>query len=334
MRWGDYAAHAAAFWAAVLFGASVVATWIVVQQIPPLTLALLRFGQGGLILVLALLVAAPGLLRVRLRDLPFLFALGAILFAVFPVTFNAGLRLTTASRGLLMLASMPLWTAVLARAVGSERLGLRPLLGVLLSIVGVGLVLHGRGLSWDETTQTMKGDGLMLLAAACGALYSVLAPRALGRYPAVTVTAYAMVLGTLLVLPASLAAGLSSGLADVDDTAIIIVVFLGVLGGALGYLLWTFALARLSPTQVTVYVNLNPIVATAAVLMRERLTLAFGAGLLAVVGGVLLVNWPGCGAASHLDQGIVNGRVQREGGAQSGEREDPRDRPGLGRHDS
>jgi drug/metabolite transporter (DMT)-like permease len=73
-----------------------------------------------------------------------------------------------------------------------------------------------------------------------------------------------------------------------------LLVFLGVFGGALGFFLWTFALTRLTPTQVAVYINLNPLVAIvlAAALLAEHLTIVFAAGFGAVLVGVLLVNWP------------------------------------------
>jgi drug/metabolite transporter (DMT)-like permease len=74
-----------------------------------------------------------------------------------------------------------------------------------------------------------------------------------------------------------------------------LVLFLGIFGGAIGYFLWTFALTRLSPTQVAVYANLNPMIAIllGATLLAERLTGIFIAGFVAVLGGVLLVNLPG-----------------------------------------
>ena len=73
-----------------------------------------------------------------------------------------------------------------------------------------------------------------------------------------------------------------------------LVVFLGVLGGSAAFFLWTLALSRLTPTQVAVYVNLNPVVAAllAILLLGERRSLLFVVGFLAVVTGVLLVNWP------------------------------------------
>jgi drug/metabolite transporter (DMT)-like permease len=299
------AANAGAFVAAVLFGSSVVAVRVAVQEVPPLSLAILRFGQGGLLLVLVLVLAgARDLLRVKWRDLPLLLILGAVLFTIFPVTFNASLRLIEASRGALILATIPLWSALLARAAGSERLSPRQLAGVFLSLVGVGLALAEGGLSWQGGLGTLAGDALMLVTALCGAAYAVLAQPAFARYNAVTVTTYAMALGTLLLLPAALLEGMVGVLPRLDPQTVALLVFLGVFGGALGFFLWTFALTWLTPTQVAVYINLNPLVAMvlAAALLAEDLTIGFAAGFGMVLLGVLLVNWPKRGGVAPADR--------------------------------
>jgi len=290
----NFSGNFAAFLAASLFGASVVATRVAVQEIPPLNLAVLRFGQGGLILLLCLFIGARNLLKVKRQDLPFLVLLGAILFAVFPVTFNIGLRFTEASRGALMLATTPIWSVWLARAARRERLVFRQVAGILITFAGVAMVLTERGLNWQGTSLALVGDGFMLLTAFCGALYGVLAQRMLARYSALTVTTYAMVFGTLLLFPAALVEGLPQAFVLIDVKVAALIVFLGIFGGALGYFLWTFALTRLTPTQVAVYVNVNPMVAIilGAVLLVEKLTGVFVVGFVAVVVGVLLVNWP------------------------------------------
>jgi drug/metabolite transporter (DMT)-like permease len=288
---GRLAANAAAFVAAVLFGSSVVAVRVAVQEVPPLSLAVLRFGQGGLLLVFVLLlIGVRDLLRVRWRDLPLLLLLGAVLFTVFPVTFNASLRLIEASRGALILATIPLWSALLGRIARSERLAPRQ--------------LAERGVGSQGGLGSLAGDGLMLVTALCGAAYAVLAQRAFARYGALTVTTYAMVLGTLLLLPAALVEGLVGVLPQLDRQTVALLVFLGVFGGALGFFLWTFALTRLTPTQVAVYINLNPLVAIvlAAALLAERLTIVFAAGFGAVLIGVLLVNWPKRTKAAPADR--------------------------------
>ena len=293
VTWSGLGAHVGAATAAVLFGASVIGVRVAVQNIPPLSLAVLRFGQAALVLVGALLLAAPRLLRVRRRSLPLLVLLGAVLFALFPVTFNSGLRWTEASRGALMLATMPLWSAWLARGVVGERLTRRQLAGIVISVLGIALAfvepygLHGGALA-------LVGDGLLLVTALLGALYGVLAKRALARDPAVTVTTYAMLFGTVLLTPAALVEGLLPAFDRLDGRLLTLIVFLGVPGGALAFLLWTWALSRLAPTQVAVYVNLNPVVAAllGVWLLGERRSLAFALGFAAVVAGIGLVNWP------------------------------------------
>ncbi len=290
----SFVGNAAAFSAAALFGASVVATRVAVGSIPPLSLAFLRFGQGGLILLIFLLILKPDLLRIQWNDLPYLALLGAVLFTIFPITFNVGLKYTEASRGALMLATLPLWSALLARIAKSEQLTLRQVGGIILTLSGVAFVLAERGLTWQGGGRALLGDLLMLLTAICGAIYGVLAQKMLKKYRAITVTTYAMLTGTCLLIPAAFVEGLFQALTQINLQAVSLILFLGICGGALGYFLWTFALAHLTPTQVAVYINLNPMVAAilGAALLAEKLTLVFIAGFVAVLIGVLLVNWP------------------------------------------
>ena len=286
-------ANASAATAAVLFGASVVAVRVAVRDVPPVSLAVLRFGQGGLLLAGILLLVAPRKLRARWERLPLFGLLGLVMFVLFPLTFNVGLRYTEASRGAVMLATMPIWSALLGRVAG-ERLTGPQLLGVGLSVAGIGLAFVEPGRAVGGDPMRLVGDGLLLLTGLLGALYGWIAKRALAVDSPATVTTWAMLFGTVLLLPAALVEGLVPAIGRLDGQLLGVVVFLGVLGGAAAFLLWTWALSRLTPTQVAVYVNLNPIVAAllAVVLLGERRSGLFLLGFAAVIAGVLLVNWP------------------------------------------
>jgi len=292
MRPADLRANASAATAAVLFGASVVAVRVAVRDVPPISLAVLRMGQGGLLLAGVLLVVAPGLLRARWERLRLFALLGLVLFAAFPLTFNIGLQYTEASRGAVMLATMPVWSALLGRIAGE-----RQVLGVGLSVAGIALafVEPGRALGGDP--MRLVGDGLLLLTGLLGASYGLVAKRVLAVDSPATVTTYAMLFGTLVLLPAAIAEGMLPAIRELDWRLVGLIVFLGVLGGAVAFLLWTAALTRLTPTQVAVYVNLNPVVAAllGILLLGERRSGVFALGFAAVVTGVLLVNWPARG---------------------------------------
>ncbi len=292
--------------AAALYGASVVAVRVAVADVSPLALALFRFGQGTVILVIALLVTAPHLLKVNMRDLPLLALLGVIFFALFPLSFNAALQFTEASRGSVLLATMPVWSVVLAPLFAPEHLSRRQLGGVVITVVGVFLSVAPSVLASGGGSRALIGDGLLVVTAFLGALYAVLSKRALRVYSAATVTTYAMACGVVALTPVALVQKSFGGM-RLTSEVIAWVVFLGVFGGALAFLLWTIALSRLSPTAVTVYVNVNPIVATllAVALLDERVGLLFVAGFAAVAAGVYLVNRPahrlqGSGAAANV----------------------------------
>lgn len=289
------AANAAAFASAVVFGASLVAVRVIVEDVPPTTFAFVRYGIGGLFLLACLVAGWRGLLRVSRRDLPLIVLCGGLIFAAFPVLINISLTLTEASRGAVMVATMPIWSAVLARLFGGEQLTRRQIAGIILSFAGVGLVMAERGLDFDGQSRALLGDTIMFFGASTGALYGILAKRVLVRYRPLTVTTWAMAGGSALLMP--FVAGelfILNQSVSIDGQTALLIGFTAIFGGALGYVLWTFGLSRLKATQTAVYINLNPLVAAllAAALLDERLGVIFFFGFVAVAGGVLLVNWP------------------------------------------
>ena len=267
-----------------------MAVRVVVEDISPPDLAVLRFGLGAAVLLLVLGLRSPKQLQVNRRDLPLLALLGAIFFSAFPLSFNTALKFTEASRGAVVLATLPAWSIILGRFLAGERLRIRQIAGVALTVAGVGLAI-GTTRTDAGSENALLGDALMLLTAFLGALYGVLAQRALRSYPAPIVTTYAMAIGTILLLPAALPGGFT-GSHDVDGRAILLVLLLGIFGGALAFFLWTSALSQLSPTRVAVYLNLNPVVAAllGVVLLSEEAEPVFFVGFIAVVAGVYLVN--------------------------------------------
>jgi drug/metabolite transporter (DMT)-like permease len=277
-----------------LFGASVVAVRVAVRDIPPTTLAVFRFGQGAAILFAAVALAKSDLLRMTRQRFRVIALLGAIFFSLFPLTFNAGLQFTQASRGALMLATMPIWSMLLARRLIGERLSARQMLGIGLSLCGVLIVVIERGLVLDSSGRAFLGDGLVLVTAFLGALYGALASRVMEREHPLTLVSYAMLVGTILLLPFAVAEGLVEELGQLDASLARIILFLGIPGGAIAFGLWTAALARLSPTQVAVYINLNPVIAAilGVLLLDERATPLYLVSFAAVLAGVALVNLP------------------------------------------
>ena len=158
----------AAFVGSCLLGAAVVATRQVVDEIAPLNLAFLRYALGGACLAALVQLIRPGSLRLPREALPKIALLGVLMYALFPVLFNTSLRYTTASRGAVILALMPLFTAVLGAFARSEQLKAMQWLGVVCSIAGVAAVFAESGLGFADGRSAMMGNALMVLAALVG----------------------------------------------------------------------------------------------------------------------------------------------------------------------
>lgn len=284
----------AAFVGSCLLGGAVVATRKVVGDIAPLNLAFLRYALGGVCLAALVSMLRAGTLRIPRNQLPPIALLGVLMYALFPVLFNTSLRYTTASRGAVILALMPLFTAVLGAFSRSERL--RPLqwLGVALSIGGVAVVFAESGLGITDGRRVVVGNALMVLVALTGAVYSVGARPYLQRFGAPPVAAIAMLSGAALLFVPALWSGVGGEMRSASSQTHLLVLYLAIPGGALAFFLTSFALSRLTATQATLYINLNPIVATilAALLLDEPLGRWFGLGFVLVIAGLLLANWP------------------------------------------
>jgi drug/metabolite transporter (DMT)-like permease len=264
----------------VLVGAGIVASRFVVAEVPPLTLAMLRYTLGfACLLPFALPSLREAMRLLRARDLLALTALGTGQFAVLIALLNWGLQHVGAAPAALIFSLFPLLTLLLGAALGRERVGRRLLLGVLLSIAGVALSL------WPKLQDAHGGDWwgelAVLASAAVGALCSVLYRPYLQRYPTVPVSAFAMLASVLFLAVAALGEHWPARVATISATAWAVVGFIGV-SSAVGYFWWLHALKHESPTRVTVFLALNPV--TAALLGALLLAEPLGAHLLVALG--------------------------------------------------
>jgi drug/metabolite transporter (DMT)-like permease len=219
-------------------------------------------------------------------------ALGALFFGFFPWAFNASLQYTTAARGAIALATIPVQTLIIAAIFGRESLTRGKLLSVTLAFAGIAVVF-GPAAFGASAADYLVGDGLMLAGAFSAAIYSAFSRPVLTRHGAMFVTALAMVFGLLsLTLPA-VAHGALAGWPSLSRNAWLALLFLGIIGGAVQFSLFTWALRWLPPSRVVIYLTLNPISAMllAALTLGEHVTIALLVGLALVLAGILVANW-------------------------------------------
>jgi drug/metabolite transporter (DMT)-like permease len=190
--------------------------------------------------------------------------------------------MTTAANTGLIFATGPVWGLVLGSVLGLERPTFRGVVGVVLSIVGVGIVFY-EGIGTQGTS--LIGDFLVLLAAIGFGAYTVLSMPVLGRHSPLAVATYPLLFGGLIVLLLSTPyfGGLDWG--SVGTGAWAAVAFSAVFAAAFAFSAWQRGISRVGANRVLVYQYLITItgVASGVVFFGEVL------GIEKLVGGAVIL---------------------------------------------
>jgi drug/metabolite transporter (DMT)-like permease len=229
------------------------------------------------------------------RDRLRLLALGALGNGLYQIFFVEGIARTRAGDAALLIAASPAFMAIIGRARGTERTGPRGIVGIALSLAGIGLVVFGDASGEAGGTVSLLGDGLLLCASLCWALYTVLLKPYTERVDGIPLSAMTMVGGAVpLVLVSSLELSRMRW-AEVSPAGWGAVAYSGLLALALAYLFWYRGVRVLGPTRAGMYSNLQPIFAlgVAWATLHEAPRIPQIAGAVCILAGLLLARMPG-----------------------------------------
>jgi len=267
--------------AAVFWGANYAATKYAAEFMPPLIVVAFRFIVGGVLVSCLLLILKPAD-RIAPRELLPVAGLGCLYVAIGQGTFTLGIHLTSAANTGLIFATCPIWGLLLGSMLGLERPTWRGILGVSLSILGVGLVFY-EGLSADAVG--LVGDLLVLVSAMTFGAYTVLSIPMLRRHSPLAVATYSLLFGGMVVLLFSIPFLPGLDWRNVGAGAWAAVIFSGVFATAFAHAAWQVGIGRIGANRVLVYQYLITLtgVASGIVFFGESL------GIEKLVGGAVIL---------------------------------------------
>ena len=278
----------------IVWGASFIATKIALREIAPVTVVWLRFAMGVAVLGLAV-VARRQFAWPNWRQLGYFALLGFLGITFHQWLQSTGLVTAQASTTAWIVASTPVFIAILGWIFLKEKLGRLRIAGIILAAAGVLLVVsNGDIAALAEGDFGTEGDYLILISALNWAVFSVISRSGLQRNPATRMMFYVMVLGWLF---SSLLLFGGPGLGEIgllSPRGWLAVAFLGIACSGLAYIAWYDALQALPAAQVGAFLYVEPLVAVivAAVILSEPLLWVSLIGGAIILLGVWLVNKP------------------------------------------
>lgn len=277
--------------ATVLWGGNFVIGRAVAGDIPPITLAFLRW-------IVAFIVFCPIAFSRTKKEWPMLKKhFGAVLVlsltgvAAFNTLVYIGLHYTTSINASLMNSTTPIMIYILSFILLKERLTKFQIIGTLLSLIGVLFIISGGSLNSLLDFSFNKGDLIVIIAVFCWSIYSLLIKKYAGRLPGYSTFLVTIAIGAIMLMPFTIYESVTSEQAILWNVSTIgAILYVGIIASIVAFLSWNTGVVALGANRASIYLNFIPVFATlfAVVFLDEQLLVAQVLGGITVIAGVII----------------------------------------------
>jgi drug/metabolite transporter (DMT)-like permease len=253
-------AHLALLIVNIIYGANYsIAKQVMPEYVQPFAFVLMRVG-GALLLfwiVSALFIRE----KVDKKDFPRLALLAVFGVACNQLMFLKGLSITTPINASIIMISNPIVVLIIASVILRERISVNKIAGIVFGIAGALLMLtFNRNFSFGSDTIT--GDIMILINSVSWACYVVMVKPLMSKYNTFTIVKWVFLFGFIYVLPFGFSQFKEVSWTSMPAGIWYDVIFVVVGTTFLAYVLNTYALRALSPSVVSIYIYLQPFLAT------------------------------------------------------------------------
>jgi len=274
--------------AVIFWGLSFIGTKMALEYLSPFEIIGIRLMLG--LPVLYTVMKLKGV-KVRLDRAEYPVIIGAsLLLGIHFLIQAAGLIYTSATNTAWLIATIPVFIAVLSYFILKERMSARRIVGIIIATAGVLLLISdGRinSLGWLEST----GDWIILSSCVTWSFYTILTRDITRVHNPLGLSCCILVIPTVLLVAYMFAFTPPDKIISLPADIIGVLVFLGVFCLGIAHWFWLEGLSKKGATEVGVFLYIEPVVTTAAAgpLLGERIGLFLVLGAVMITGGVYLV---------------------------------------------
>jgi len=283
------APHLALVAVQILFGTWPIFGKIVLRSMSPASLVSLRLTLAALLFAFLQRKLTP-LLKMPVKDIALLTLCSMTGIVGNQFLYVTGLSLTTAINATLLSTTIPVFTLFVSILFGYDRLSTRRFIGILLAAGGViYLVNPARA---DLSHQTTAGNLLLVSNALLYAIYIVISKDLFERYGALNVITWVFLVGSLVTIPVGIYSLQQENLSAISVGIWLLVVLIVVFPTVAAYYLNAWALIKVPPSTVAVYIYLQPLIAFgfAPLMLGEQLSWRTGIAAILIFVGVWTVS--------------------------------------------
>jgi len=274
--------------AQLLFGSLPVIGKVVLAVIPPMGLVGIRVAITAVILITIQTLRR----RLWLKEkgdywkLAVLSLFGVVLNQIF---FISGLSLTTASNTSLLAVMIPVFALAVGSIAGLEKLTWVKILGIVFAAAGVVLLIDPRKASFSS--QTTIGDIFIIINCLAYGSYVATSKKVIMRNGTFRSMMWVFIFASLICIPLGAVSLSRIDLAAVPTHIWLISIYIAIGATAAPYLLNAWALQKVDPSTVAVFVYLQPLIGfgLAVAFLGESIGLVFVIAAAMIFAGVFLV---------------------------------------------
>jgi drug/metabolite transporter (DMT)-like permease len=286
-RPGDFVTDALLVTMAAIWAVNYTVAKYGTRTVPPLAYNAVRIVMATVVLIVI------GRLRSSERpsrsDVMALLAIGVLGNGLYQFCFIEGLARSRAGTVALMLAGSPAFVAIVGRIFRVERVNSRGWAGIALQLVGIAFVIFG-SVAHANGDDTLLGSAFIVAGSLCWAFFAILIKPYTERLSGIDVGAYSLAGGALFVTLVGIPSIVATDWASVTLPVWTAIVYSGIGALVFGNLIWYHGVSRIGPTRVSMFSNLQPLVALAVawVVLGEVPTIWQGLGAGSIMTGLII----------------------------------------------